>query len=429
MRRFAFLISFALLSEGAAAAPVDRTSVARAFRDARQLCEGDGGKLWGVSLCGPIVVVDAGTREAVASGPDPDGLFTADGAIYRGTLPKAIGLANYSFSWKKESWTMLLAPLPDSRLERDRLMLHELWHHVQARLNFPQRDEGNAHLDQPMGRTWLRLEWRALDAALRSTGRSERIRRVEDALLFRDMRRSLFAAAAREEGALEMHEGLAEYTGTRLAASRRSDRVRLSRQGLLRVEQNDSYVRSFAYGSGPAWGLLLDQIDPNWTRQIRSTDDLGDRVRGALKLNTSSNLVGESSRRASRYAGESVVSEEMQRSNRRGRERRAFEQRFVLGAILILPLRQMQMQFDPRQVRPFHLGGNIYPSITVSDVWGRIEVRGGALISGDWKRMIVSAPENSSLNRTPDWKLELEKGWTIVKGDRAGDFTLRPPSP
>ena len=112
----------------------------------------------------------------------------------------------------------------------------------------------------------MRLEWRALAKGLRATNQAERRTAIEDSLLFREMRRSLFLGAAEEERALEMHEGLAEYTGTRLAAGTRVERVKLALDSLLRAELNESYVRSFAYGSGPAWGLLLDQIEPNCAR-------------------------------------------------------------------------------------------------------------------------------------------------------------------
>src|SRR4051794_32280100 len=36
------------------------------FEEARALCERDGGTLWSKSLCGPILLVDAESRDAVA---------------------------------------------------------------------------------------------------------------------------------------------------------------------------------------------------------------------------------------------------------------------------------------------------------------------------------------------------------------------------
>ena len=50
--------------------PVPLDSAKRAFAEARALCSADHGRLWGVSLCGPIMFVDAPSRSIVASEPD-----------------------------------------------------------------------------------------------------------------------------------------------------------------------------------------------------------------------------------------------------------------------------------------------------------------------------------------------------------------------
>src|SRR5678816_4175530 len=45
----------------------------RYFEEARKLCERDAGRLWGVSLCGPMVVIDQATGTRATSQPEPDG--------------------------------------------------------------------------------------------------------------------------------------------------------------------------------------------------------------------------------------------------------------------------------------------------------------------------------------------------------------------
>ena len=39
----------------------------RAFSDFEETCEKDGGKLWGASLCGPVMVVDPASRALLAN--------------------------------------------------------------------------------------------------------------------------------------------------------------------------------------------------------------------------------------------------------------------------------------------------------------------------------------------------------------------------
>ena len=42
--------------------PVDQQRAEMYFREAKELCDRDNGRLWGVSLCGPMVFADARTR-------------------------------------------------------------------------------------------------------------------------------------------------------------------------------------------------------------------------------------------------------------------------------------------------------------------------------------------------------------------------------
>ena len=42
----------------------NRSSRKRYFEEATKLCERDAGRLWGVSLCGPMVIFDPGDRNA-----------------------------------------------------------------------------------------------------------------------------------------------------------------------------------------------------------------------------------------------------------------------------------------------------------------------------------------------------------------------------
>jgi hypothetical protein len=52
-----------------AAAQVDQQRAQEYFTEARALCERDGGRLWGVSLCGPMVIADAATGTIATSQP------------------------------------------------------------------------------------------------------------------------------------------------------------------------------------------------------------------------------------------------------------------------------------------------------------------------------------------------------------------------
>ena len=43
------------------------------FEEATKLCERDAGRLWGVSLCGPLVIFDPRTGTRATNQPEPEG--------------------------------------------------------------------------------------------------------------------------------------------------------------------------------------------------------------------------------------------------------------------------------------------------------------------------------------------------------------------
>src|SRR6185436_2556278 len=81
--RFHLTALSVLLSLGAASAAeaqVQPELARRYFEEATKLCKRDAGRLWGVSLCGPMVIFDPVTRTRATSQPEPEGTpprFTA----------------------------------------------------------------------------------------------------------------------------------------------------------------------------------------------------------------------------------------------------------------------------------------------------------------------------------------------------------------
>ena len=118
----------------------------------------------------------------------------------------------------------------------------------------------------------MRLEWRALARALRESG-EPRALAVREALAFRQARHARFPDKVESERALDINEGLASYTQTVLAAQSEADAIASALDSLAAAEGGESFVRTFAYASGPAYGLLLDAASPGWTRKVRVSDD------------------------------------------------------------------------------------------------------------------------------------------------------------
>jgi hypothetical protein len=266
------LVLVLVLASTAAVAEAPDPALAAAYiaeRDAA--CRDDAGALWGERLCAPVLLVDAASRATVASQPVEG--FEASGPVFVGRLPKERNAANTALDWNGNRWVMLLWPLPQDPFERRQLLMHESWHAAQDRLRLPARSPTPAHLAEPEGRIALRMEWRALAAALKASGERARKPAIADALLFRAQRRAATAAAGELENQLELNEGLAEYTGQRLAG--RADAAAYAAAQLAEHEGDDSFVRSFAYRSGPAYGLLLDRYG-DWRGGLNADSDLGE---------------------------------------------------------------------------------------------------------------------------------------------------------
>ena len=71
----------------AAPIPVDIGQAKGYFDEARAACEADGGRLWGLSLCGPLMFVERQSRLVVANQPDGKGVLKQQDGAYVGALP------------------------------------------------------------------------------------------------------------------------------------------------------------------------------------------------------------------------------------------------------------------------------------------------------------------------------------------------------
>jgi hypothetical protein len=421
----AVLLSGPAFADGGAG--LDAAAGARVAKEARALCTKDGGKLWGTSLCGPLLLVERSTRKVVANQPDAEGRLSPLSGVYVGTLPPEVGIGNTATQWAGVRWTMLLWPLSEDKEARARLLMHESWHRVQDGLGLPMNMPGNAHLDTADGRWLLQLEWRALSAALKARGAARR-EAVEDALLFRSRRRALFPQAAAEERALELNEGLAEYTGVVLSAK---SPEAAARQGLERAARQQSFVRSFAYGSGPAYGVLLDALAKGWRKGLTPEVDLGEKLITALglpKVLMDEEAVVEAARA---YDGPALREAEDTLARARAERDAKARRRLVEGAVLVLPLKAMQLQFDPRRVFPLGEHGSVYGTLTVLDTWGKLQADGGALMAPDFRSVRVPAPAQAAGQELQGegWTLSLQPGWKLAPGTRPGDWVVEPSAP
>lgn len=420
----------AALGTAPAVAAVDPVRAQALFREAAQLCGRDGGALWHHSLCGPILLVDWTDGTAVANQADAGGALKAAGPVFAGKLPEDLVIANTPIEWSGSRWTELLWPLPDDVAHRHVTLSHELFHRAQLELGMVQRDGGNLHLDTLEGRILLQLEWHALARALTAPDAGARRDAIADALLFRHERYRLFPDARAEERALELNEGVAEYTGVRVGLPTPAERSAYALRDLETFIMVPTFVRSFAYATGPAWGLLLDQADPGWRDKLAAAmksgnpSGLDEMLQAALKLPEPPAAAVKA--READY-DDTLRPREVARDQARQAHLAELKAKLVDGPVLRLPLagHHASYQFNPTTLEALGPAGVVYPTMKLSADWGVLSVEQGALLDKQMSVAAVAAGASADHAQGPGWHLTLNKGWSVAPGERAGDFVVK----
>lgn len=405
------LISLSLCLVNPAAAQVDQQRAEAYFKEAATICQRDGGRLWGVSLCGPMVFADTRTHTLATNQPRPAGEW-----------PRVLGFTNAPLEWGGSRWAAYIwdftTALATPRA-RSEFMLHELFHRIQPDLGLITRSGQNAHLDTFEGRVWLRLEWRALARALAQSG-EDRKRAVSDAAAFRLKRRSHFANAAENERVEEIREGLAQYTGTVATAASHSEAVASALEQLAAAEGHETFLQQ-AYTTGVAYGILLDAVSADWRRRVHSDSDLGQMLMAALDVRPAANAVEASAR----YGGTELRAAEQTRAEQRRVRMRDLQNRFVDGPVLLVPSGGGGT-FNAVGATPIPGVGTVFVlPYRQRGAWGTLEATKGVLVGDDGTRRLPGPVRIEGATLTGDgWTVTVAQGWTVRAGPRPGDYQI-----
>jgi hypothetical protein len=402
-----------LLSVAAAAeAQVQPGLAQRYFEEATKLCERDAGRLWGVSLCGPMVIVDQATGTRATSRPEPEG-----------PPPRFSGFADGPVSWgglRWFAWPLSMLSANDAEI-RQQVLLHGLFHRIQPELGLMTEDGFNEHLDTLDGRFWIQLEWRALRRAVESSG-SRRAEAIADALAFRRERHRLFPGAADNERRDEIREGLASYTGIAAWANSPADAARAAAAALAGGESQPAFVGNFEAHSGPAYGVLLDDLLPGWRRQVRSTSDLGDLLASAVNRPPTTDVAVA----AARYDGSTLRAAEEARDRAQQVRVAELRRRFVEGPVLTMPAGGSGTSDTTGSVGIPAVGTVLFRNFTLSARWGLLNANGGVLRAADGSTLSVpvTGPLEGTTLQGDGWSVTLNSGWVVRPSARPGSFVI-----
>ena len=385
------------------------------FEEVTKLCERDAGRLWGVSLCGPMVIFDQRTRTRATSQPEPDG-----------PPPRFPGMADGPVSWGGARWfSFPLYMLANTDADiRQQNMLHGLFHRIQPELEWTQAsDDGfNEHLDTLEGRVWLQLEWRALRRALESTAR-DRADAIADALAFRRERRRGSPPRQKTKGARRFAKDwpptpvlppgparLGRRTGQQHQQPREAKRnvVRRKFRSRVRTRLRRAAGRSDA-GMASATSC---HVGP----------------RRLARLSNAHPPTADVNAAAVRYGGPALRKAEEARDLAQQVRVAELRRRFVDGPVLTMPAPGSGTSDTTGSVVIPGVGTVFFGSFTRTTKWGRLNANNGVLLSGDGSTLSVpvTGPLQGSILEGNGWSVTLNSGWVLQPAARVGSFAIVP---
>lgn len=422
--RFLCLIQ-GLFLFGQQSEPINSDTIPTYFEEIQNAAQ-KGFKLWNKNLYGSILLVDPKTQQVYSNEPNADNSLQLQNKIYTGQLPDSMNIANTSVQWSGKNWAMIMLPLPENHYERVNLLAHELFHRTQPSLGFVQSNKESNHLDQKDGRIYLRLELEALKKAINSDSEKERKIHLANAFIFRKYRNTLFPNSATFENQLELNEGIAEYTGFIISGRNNDQAKKHLISSIDTFFSNPTYVRSFAYHTVPVYGYLLSLKNNFWNQEVSANTNITDFFIKKFDINIPVNLKGAAEKNSNRYNGIQILKEEQVRENKIKKQIIEYQSKFIEQPHLEINFEKMNVSFDPRNILPIADKGTVYPNIRVTDNWGILEVKNGALMSPDWSKISVSIPTKTEEQKVEGdgWTLLLKDRYTIKKDEKTNNYRI-----
>ena len=160
----------------------------------------------------------------------------------------------------------------------------------------------------------------------------------------------------------------------------------------------------------------MDKLDDQWLRQLSAKSDFGELLLAASGVELAEDLASRVLERKSRYEGEKLWTVEKRRDDKRKATIEHYTEILVDGPRLVFPLAKMNMSFNPNELIPLGKHGTVYPTLAITDNWGILTATNGALISSDFRSVIVSIPAGfSGSTELNGCKIDLQDGWSIEK--------------
>ncbi len=393
---------------------------APSFENLKKVSDADNGKLWGKTLYGPTMFVDVQTRNLVANQQNKENTLVQKGNLYFGQLPEDIIIANTSITYCGEDWTCVIWDGSRDLLTNTHLLIHESLHCIQDEIGLPLCGSSNQHLDETEGELLLKLELGILKDLLQNDSK-DLTKGLRDAMTVRKYRQTLFPNG--NENQFECHEGMAEYTAFKLLPldnDNEAIRKGLVAAAITKGMDGSGFGNSFAYLTGPAYGLLIDEMIPDWRNSICSGKTLPDVISTEVAIpDTIDNT--EIERISARYGLTEYLNKERNRLEARDKEDAELRARFSESKWLVIPNDNINFGFNPSErLVAYDTIGVICNTMQLRGSFGTLEVGNGIMHTHNWSSFIIPYSEDhcdAKISLNPGYAIEPvdEKSFTIVK--------------
>lgn len=388
------------------------------FENLKKVSDADNGKLWGKTLYGPTMFVDVQTRNLVANQQNKEDSFEQKGDLFFGHLPDDIIIANTAIDYCGENWTCVIWDGNRDQMTNTHLLIHESWHRIQDEIGLPACGSFNQHLDETEGELLLKLELGILKDLLQNDSK-DLTEGLRDAMTVRKYRQMLFPNG--NENQFECHEGMAEYTAFKLLPldnDNEAIRKGLVAAAIMKGLDNAGFGNSFAYLTGPAYGLLIDEMIPDWRNNIRSGKTIPDVISTVVAI---PDVIDndEIERISVRYGLTEYLNKERSRLEARDKEDAELRACFSESTWLVIPNNNTHFGFDPNErLVAYDSIGVIYKTMQLKGDFGIIDVKNGIIRANNWSYFIIPYSENHC-----DAKISLNSGYVIEPVDEKS-FTI-----
>jgi hypothetical protein len=397
------------------------------FKSVEEICNKDGGSLWGENLYGPVMFVDDRSREIYANVADTNGTLKAREGIFTGVLPKERLITNDMIEFGGVRYAMVPLPETEDRYRISARTVHSLFHCYQERHDLKASTFNTRHLNDKNSRFYLKLEWKALTNAIGATGEARK-QAIRDALIFRGARRELLPEATTDENKFENYEGLATFTYIKLCTEDIDELRGRILEFLDRIYKNTSYASGYGFVHGALYATLLNDKEFDF-RQIQQSDfDLGKAAREAYGVILPEVCRDVAGSLAVNYDIQAIRTEESEREAMINERTGKIIATFFEKPVVTVTMESPNFSYEPEDINFLDSLGTLYERLRVSDNWGRLTVDdGAALLANDLHTLRISA-RDMAIDRNhisgAGWHLVLNDGWQAVTGEN-GSYAVR----